>query len=71
MELQERIEAIAIGEAIDKVGVADLTPAQDFIRIQGGDLLASLNRGISLGVFLLDAIVNLLPHRDQVPEELR
>lgn len=65
MELQERIEAIAIGESIDKVGVADLDPARDFIRMQGGDLVASLTRGISLGIFLFDAIVDLLPHRDQ------
>ena len=65
MELQERIDAIAIGESIDKIGVADLAPAHDFIRAQGGDFVASLTRGISLGIFLLDPIVDFLPHRHQ------
>jgi len=62
---RERLEKIAREEGADLFGVADLTPAQDFVCNQGGDFLKDFPRAISIGVRLLDGIVDLLPrHND-------
>jgi len=64
--LRERVEESAKAEGVDLVGVADLTPAREFICKQGGDFLADFPRAISIGVRLVDGIVNRLHlHDDQ------
>jgi len=50
----------------DLFGVADLTAAQDFICKQGGGYLRQFPTAVSVGIRLLDAIVDgLLRHEDQ------
>ena len=49
----------------DLFGIAELSDAQDFICSQGGDYLRRFPRGISVGIHLLDAIVDsLVRHED-------
>jgi len=64
-ELNRNLRVIARREGADFYGVADLSPAQDFIRDQGGEEVASYPRGISLGIGLMDSIVDELPHREE------
>ena len=44
-------------------GVADITPVEDFIQNQGGDMVMGYPRAISIGIILLDTIVDQLPQR--------
>ena len=57
-----REQAIALGA--DLYGVSDLAAAQAFIAAQGGDVVASYPRAISVGVRLMDALVDQLPNAD-------
>jgi epoxyqueuosine reductase len=50
----------------DLFGIADLAIAQDFVCKQGGEYLRKFSRAISIGVRLLDAVVNEL-HRHEDP----
>ncbi|MCJ7610526.1 4Fe-4S dicluster domain-containing protein [Candidatus Bathyarchaeota archaeon] len=62
---RQKLEKTARGEGADLFGIADLTPALDFIYNQGGDFLKDFPRAISIGVRLLDGIVDRLPrHSD-------
>jgi len=45
----------------DYYGVADLTPAREAIVAQGGPALADYARAVSLGVILMNDVVDLLP----------
>ncbi len=47
----------------DFFGVADLAPARDAILEQGGPVVASFPRAISVGVALMHSIVDQLPQR--------
>ena len=62
MLLDERIDEFARKLGADFFGVADLTPAQDFIQNQGGTELTEFPRAISIGIRLMDSIVDQLPH---------
>ena len=62
--LRERIEEAARAEGVDLIGYADLTPARDFICKQGGEFLAEFPRAVSIGVRLLDGIVDRLHQQD-------
>ena len=64
MESQQIQEQVT-SWGIDFYGVADLTPAYETIREQGGEWIASFPRAISLGIRLLDPIVNQLPRRSE------
>jgi epoxyqueuosine reductase QueG len=48
----------------DLFGVADLTEAQDFVCNQGGEYLRKFPRAISIGIRLMDAVVDEL-HRHE------
>jgi epoxyqueuosine reductase QueG len=49
----------------DLFGIADLTSAQDFVCKQGGEYLRKFSRAISIGIRLLDAVVDeLYRHED-------
>jgi epoxyqueuosine reductase len=66
MLLQDELTAHArVRRGIDYVGVADLAAATDFIRNQAGGLLPQLPAAVSIGIALPDAVVDMLPHRDQ------
>jgi epoxyqueuosine reductase len=49
----------------DFFGIANLTNARTFVVAQGGDLVASYPRAISIGIALLNPIVDQLPRRNE------
>jgi epoxyqueuosine reductase QueG len=63
MQLDARIRGNAEDWGADFYGVADLTPAHDFIAWQGGERLAQYPKAISIGIALLNPIVDGLPKR--------
>ena len=65
MELEQNLKALAKELQIDHFGIADLTPALDFVRKQGGEMLAGYSMGISIGIAMPGAIVDMLPKRDE------
>jgi len=60
--LDERLDEFTRELGADFFGVAD-TPAEDFIREQGGNEVASYPKAISIGIILLDTILDQLPKR--------
>jgi epoxyqueuosine reductase QueG len=64
--LQTDLERIAKELGADLFGIADLTIAQDFMCKQGGEYLGKFSRAISIGIRLLDAVVDEL-HRHEEP----
>ncbi len=63
MELEPRVKELADQMGVDYLGVADLFPAREAILEQGGQLIASYPRAISVGIALLQTIVDELPGR--------
>ena len=63
MDTYARITDIVTSANCDFLGVADLAPAKDFIRDQGGDAVAAFPKAISIGIALPRAIVDQLPNR--------
>lgn len=63
--LWQQIKDLAGREEIDFTGVADLAPAHDYILAQGGPVVASFPRCISLGIGLMDAIVEGLAEKER------
>jgi epoxyqueuosine reductase len=61
--LNERLDEFARELGADFFGVADITPVEDFIQNQGGDMVMGYPRAISIGIILLDTIVDQLPQR--------
>jgi epoxyqueuosine reductase QueG len=59
------LKALALSLGADYFGIADLTPARDFIHAQGGERVSRYPRGIAVGMRLQDELVDLLPDRDQ------
>lgn len=64
ISLQIELERMAKELGADLIGFADLTIAQDFICKQGGEYLRKFPRAVSIGIRLLDAIINEL-HRHE------
>ncbi len=63
MEHNNQINHLADTLGADFFGVADLSPAHDAILAQGGAVVAEYPRAISIGIALLDTIVDQLPQR--------
>lgn len=63
MQVEERLKKQAYDMGADLFGIADLTSAREAIESQGGPELAKYPRAISIGVTLLDSIVDELPRR--------
>ncbi|HTP24584.1 MAG TPA: 4Fe-4S double cluster binding domain-containing protein [Anaeromyxobacteraceae bacterium] len=63
MEILERLQRIAEHGGVDFFGAADLALAQEEVIRQGGDTVASWPRAISIGIRLMDDIVDQLPGR--------
>ena len=61
--LDERLDEFTRELGADFFGVADITSAEEFIKNQGGDLVSGYPRAISLGIILLNTIVDQLPQR--------
>ncbi|HUK39281.1 MAG TPA: 4Fe-4S double cluster binding domain-containing protein [Methanomicrobiales archaeon] len=64
MALVDRIRELATSRGADYFGVADLTPARDFIVAQGGEAMGEYPRAVVMGIVLLDALVDGLPQGD-------
>ena len=58
--LQTNLERVAKELGADLFGIADLTIAHDFVCKQGGECLRKFSRAISIGIRLLDAVVDEL-----------
>lgn len=63
MLLEERLEELARELGVDFFGVSDITPAKEFIRNQGGEDVAKYPVAVSVGIVLMDTIVDQLPRR--------
>jgi epoxyqueuosine reductase len=63
MTILNAIKSIVSSRRIDYLGVASLAPVADFIRVQGGDVIAGFPFAVSIGIGLPDDIVDLLPRR--------
>jgi epoxyqueuosine reductase len=61
MLLENRIREIVEGNC-DYLGIADLSPAKEAMMSQGGLDVDTYPRAISIGVALMDDIVDMLPH---------
>jgi epoxyqueuosine reductase QueG len=70
-EFKKRLEEYSHGLGIDLFGVADLTADQvnNYIMRQGGEHVSSFPRSISLGIRLLDSVVNQL-YRHEEPSAI-
>ena len=65
--MKDEITAYAKSLGADLFGVADLSPARDLILRQGGQHVAGYSRAVSLGIRLLDDVVDqLINHEDLV-----
>jgi epoxyqueuosine reductase QueG len=65
MSLSKRVSELANGLGADFVGIADLAPAREAICEQGGEKLASYPFALSVGIRLMDSIIDELPNRHQ------
>lgn len=63
MLINEHLDELARELGADYFGISDITPAKDFIRKQGGDDVAKYPVAISVGIVLMDTIVDELPRR--------
>jgi len=66
MDLAKFIADIPGTFKVNFVGAAQLSQAHDFILNQGGDYIASFPCSISIGISLPDAVVNQLPHKQNM-----
>ncbi len=62
MSFDQRLQELTRELGADFVGVADLSSARDAIREQGGERIAAYPLGVSVGIRVLDTIIDELPH---------
>ncbi|MGD0818351.1 MAG: 4Fe-4S double cluster binding domain-containing protein [Methanomassiliicoccales archaeon] len=65
MPLEDELHAMAMSLGADLYGIADLGPYEVEVVRQGGDLVSGYQFAISVGIRLLDAIVDQIPNRSQ------
>lgn len=63
--LNQQLRNITSSNGVDYLGIADLSHAHTAILEQGGSFIASFPFSISIGIPLLNSIVDLLPQRDE------
>jgi len=63
--LDPELRRLARKLGVDFYGVADLSPAEEAIVAQGGEALAGYHRAVSIGIRMVDDIVDLLPEHRQ------
>ena len=66
MILEDMIREVVEMSGVDFFGVADLSLAHDAILKQGGPIVASYPRAITIGIALLHSIVDQLPQRAEL-----
>jgi len=64
-QLRDELDQLARELNLDLFGVADLSSAHDFVLAQGGDQIAQFPRAISIGIRLLDAVVDELYRHEE------
>ena len=64
MHTEQHLSRLAHSLGADYFGIADLSPARDFIHLQGGERVARYPRAIAIGIRLQDSLVDLLPDKD-------
>jgi epoxyqueuosine reductase QueG len=64
--LKNELTAYAKSLGIDLLGVADLSPAKDLILSQGGQHVAGYPQAVSLGIRLLDDVVDQLRNHEDL-----
>jgi len=62
--IQHNLKKLAEEQGADLFGIADLTSVQDYICDQGGESLHHFSRAISVGIRLLDSVVDKLCHHE-------
>ncbi len=65
MPLDDELCSLAMSLGADLYGIADLRPHQAAVIEQGGDLVSGYPFAISVGIRLLDTIVDQVPNRSQ------
>jgi epoxyqueuosine reductase len=65
MNLDLKIKTMALNEGADFYGVGNLSPAYNFIVNQGGKEVGLYPKAISLGIRLMDSIVDQLNQREE------
>jgi len=65
VSLQEELNEIARENGVFYFGISDLSSAGEFITEQGGEELREYPYAVSLGIRLIDPIVDRLPHRKE------
>ena len=65
MPLNNELHAMAMSLGADLYGIADLRPYEAEMVEQGGTLVSGYPFAISVGIRLLDTIVDQLPNRSQ------
>ncbi len=65
MDIATTLSTLAKTLGADYFGVADLSEARDFILEQGGPEIAEYPVAVSIGIVLLDPLVELLPAREK------
>jgi epoxyqueuosine reductase QueG len=63
MGLYDNLSSLADSLGIDYFGISDTAPALEAIREQGGEVVASFPRAVSIGIILPQAVVDQLPNR--------
>ncbi|MBS7631891.1 epoxyqueuosine reductase, partial [Candidatus Bathyarchaeota archaeon] len=66
MTILKELHEYAKNLGVDMFGVADLTSVRGFVKAQGGEYVSSFPRAISLGMRLLDSVVDELYHHDDI-----
>ena len=65
--LNDELEKYSKTLGIDLFGVADLSSAENFVAFQGGEHVGGFPRAISLGIRLIDDVIDqLISHQDHV-----
>jgi epoxyqueuosine reductase QueG len=62
MSFDQRLQELTRELGADFVGVADLSSARDAIREQGGEKIAAYPLAVSVGIRVMDTIIDELPH---------
>jgi epoxyqueuosine reductase len=70
MDIHSDLREFTKSLGADFFGVADLSLAHDAILAQGGPVIASYPRAVSVGIELMHAIVDQLPQRDNSAVEI-
>ncbi|SFM72260.1 4Fe-4S double cluster binding domain-containing protein [Methanolobus profundi] len=65
MGLQDELNRIALENGVQYFGVADLSGPREFIVDQGGEELSAYPYAISIGIRLMDPIVDKITHRNE------